>query len=703
MFSKLNLRQKIIILITVASSCVVVFASILWGYHDIKNLRREMIEDLATTASELSKGIRKDVKEDNRARVIRSLSSLRDNPGIISAWIVSVPSGKITSGYLNVTDYTRKNMELLDHNYVKTHIDKLNQNHKHAEFYDQSLLIKAEIIMDKQVVGYLYMFSSISKLQARIEEHAQVVLLISLLSIFLSMLLAYGMHRSISKPIVDLAKIMDTISRKKDYSLRIKVATGRDEVHELMSIFNEMISEIEHHTHLQKQSEAAVKKLAYFDTLTKMPNRQLFQEYLTLVIRNCKNQNQSCALFFIDLNKFKQINDSLGHEVGDLLLKSLADRIRVAIKPFDENNELDEDHINIVSQDERILASRIGGDEFTIIIPTVDKKKAESIANSIIQECGKPLLLGGQSISPSVSIGIAFYPDHALNQSDLVKAADLSMYKSKEKKLSTYTIYQTVIGEEFNRSMQVDQLLGEAVKSNDFTFLYDPIVNVATGKIIGAEMLIFCEKIAMFVPSRELFAKYQSESSKKQFLELVGNAVGALLSRVAPTSKDFLVSFKISLNQVESIEFWEYVLKKIDSNAMNPSNLILELPQDIFAIENKKITRNLTRLQEMGVHLAMDILSGSDTTLANLPQLHFDYLKIDKEFFENIIKEVSYIHIFKMLLDLSTRMKLQLIAEGIKYSEQVDFIRQYNCQYCQGSYYYEPLSREALLKEISNI
>lgn len=699
----LNLRQKIILIITIASTCVIIFASCMWGYYDSVNLRSEMIEDLTITTKELGKGMRKAVSKDDRKKIIRDLSSLKDNPGITSAWVVT-PKGKVIAGYLNITTYTKKNPDVLERSYIKKQMDLLNSNNKSAMFVDKSLALKQAIILDDSVVGYIYMFSTITRLEARTVEHIEIVGGISLVSILLSVLLAFRMHRAISRPITELAKVMDGVSRNKDYSVRVKVASSKDEVGELMTIFNEMIGEIETHTILQKQNEESIKKLAYFDTLTKMPNRRLFHEYLNLVIKKNDQNQESLALLFIDLNKFKQINDTLGHDVGDILLQNIAKRIKKSLNTHEEDEEGHQDQSTIVSNIDRQLAARLGGDEFTIVVPNACKNSAIEVAEQIIHNCKQPLTIAGQLMHPSISLGIAFYPKDADNETDLMKAADLAMYHSKQQRRGTYAIYEETIENEFSENTSLENDLREALVKNEFSLVYQPILDLGSNRIIGAEALIRWQH-----PTRGLV--YPNDFiAKCEEMHLIVDVGDFVIREACATSTklaalgiyNYFTSINVSPLQIESTEFMPKLTAALESSAVDPRNLMIELNESILLKNVENSQMRLNQMKELGLNLAIGDYGTGYSSLRYLAMLPFDYLKIDREFISNLLDNKNYRYLTKVMLDLSKTLELNTIAEGIECDDELDFLRNNNCQFGQGFHFHKPMPYKELVKLLSD-
>ncbi len=697
MFNSLNLKQKIILVIALSSSLVIIFASCLWGYYDRINLRREMVDDLTLTTNELNYGLRKIVSTKNKHQITKTLGSLKDNPGVISAWVLT-PKGKIIAGYMNITEFTKRNPQFFNRDFIVEQIKAVNSEKLSSKFFDNSLIIKQTIRYNDETVGYIYVLANLVRLEHRMSYHIQIVLLVTIISILFSVILAFKMHSAISKPILSLASVMDKVSRNKDYSVRIKIASQNDEITELMKVFNEMISEIESQNLLQKENEAAIRKLAYFDTLTQMPNRRLFHEYLDLVLKQSDKEKTITALMFIDLDKFKHINDTLGHDMGDVYLVTISDRLKASIK----ENQISDDELDqqaITDNIDKPLASRLGGDEFTIIIPNTTKEKVKALANKIVENCRQIIMLGDEEFDPSLSIGISMYPFDADNEDELLKSADLAMYQSKQKRAMVFTFFEDLC----KGDPTLEDQIREALKNKDFYLHYQPIYDIRTNKIIGAEALFRwkhpeqgviypddflykCEEMNIMMELGEITIKDACEK-----LRIINEA----------GFNDFIISINTSNSQFSDSKFFGLLEKYINLNKINPSQLILEVVESVLLTDINLVKKTIKSIKEFGIQLAIDDFGTGYSSLRYLALLPFDYLKIDYQFTSIMLENQNCQHVTDTILSLANKLDLKVIAEGIEYKEQLSYYLENNCNLCQGFYFDKAMPFDELLEKLN--
>ena len=425
-----------------------------------------------------------------------------------------------------------------------------------------------------------------------------------------------------------------------------------------------------------------LKYQANHDTLTNLPNRALFTDRLSQSIISAKRSNEKFALLFIDLDQFKQINDSLGHHIGDEVLIEAAHRIQDAIR---ENDTL----------------SRLGGDEFTVILKNVkDTKSVAKVAQKIVDVMNLPILSTLNKLHITSSIGISIYPDDATIESNLIKYADVAMYKAKDEGRNNYQFYSSDMTALAFQRVVMESSLRIAIKENQFIVYYQPQIDTTTQKIVSMEALVRWKH-----PSLGLIAPFKFISLAEETGLIV--QIDRLVMQIA--MKQFaqwykmglnpgLISLNLAMKQLNTKDYIEHlatVMKKFDFKA---SWLELEVTEGHVMSNPEASILKLQQLHELGISIAIDDFGTGYSSLSYLKKLPLDKLKIDRSFIKDIPDDEDDMAIAKAIIALAKSLKLTLIAEGVETKEQKDFIVENGCEIIQGYYYSQPLCSDDMQK-----
>jgi diguanylate cyclase (GGDEF)-like protein/PAS domain S-box-containing protein len=426
----------------------------------------------------------------------------------------------------------------------------------------------------------------------------------------------------------------------------------------------------------RKKSEKTIQFMAFYDGLTGLPNRNRFRQHLNEVLSHQKDQ--MAAVLFLDLDRFKIINDTKGHSTGDLLLQSVAKRLEKAV----QNDG---------------MVSRQGGDEFIILLEDIDKEKATQVAQRIIDEFSNPLELDHQEFFVSTSIGISMYPMDGEDEETLLKHADTAMYLAKENGKNNYQFYTSLLNDHSSRKMELENSLRKALELNQLVLYYQPQVELATGKIVGIEALIrwqhpehgmispaefipLAEETGLIVPIGKWILREACEQNK------------AWQNRGIVTIP---VAVNISVRQIQEEFFVDYVKEVLQQVGLDPHYLELEITETIMQnIEKSTVTLN--QLKELGIKLSIDDFGTGYSSLSYLKHLPIDKIKIDKSFVDDIIHHSNQGAMVKTIIDMGQNLNFTVIAEGIEKEEQVIFLKQNACEIGQGYFYSRPISAEQI-------
>lgn len=418
----------------------------------------------------------------------------------------------------------------------------------------------------------------------------------------------------------------------------------------------------------QKQK---INKLAYYDTITGLPNRAAFQEKVSKIIKD----KQATALFFIDLDNFKMVNDSFGHSVGDKLLSAVAERL-----------------CQIIMKD--AAAFRFGGDEFIIICPYHrEQENAEQFAQNIIKTLSQPYYIETNYFHINASIGIVFSHDSPPSCDDLLKSADMALYHSKEAGKGTYTFYSNAMGEAVLKKISIQNDLHKAIDNSEFTLYYQPIIDTQTERIRGLEALIRWQHPVKGLVGPEKFISIAEESGKMIDIGtwVIKSACNFLKELYELGYRDFHISVNVSAIQLLQNNFSALVCDVLSKENLPPGYLMLEITESVLIKSFDQIISTLLEIRKTGVKIALDDFGCGYSSLTYLRQLPIDVLKIDKTFVNDILQVNNKSCIVGSIIMLAKQMGLSVIAEGVENPEQIAYLKQYNCNAIQGYLISKPI------------
>ena len=409
-----------------------------------------------------------------------------------------------------------------------------------------------------------------------------------------------------------------------------------------------------------------IEELAYNDALTGLPNRVLLSERVQFAISLASRAQRTFAILFIDLDRFKQINDSLGHVFGDRVLVEVAERIKKCLRVAD-------------------TAARLGGDEFVLLLHDVDSRGAELTAQRLLDELARPLPLDGMSFTVTCSVGIAMYPEDGATLDDLIKNADTAMYRVKERGRSGFRFYQRQMNIDLLSRMKLDHAMREALERDEFRLHYQPQVDLASGRIVGAEALIRWTSAEMGAISPARFIPIAEESG---LIIAIGNWVLRQAVRQAAQwheqGLDLVVAINVSALQFQQANFVTAVSDAIQEVGLPPDRLEIELTESILIQDAQEALVRLQMLAALGVRLSIDDFGTGYSSLTYLKRFPIQKLKIDRSFVNGLPADESDGAIVTAIINLGRALKLDIIAEGVETEGQRRFLAQAGCDHFQG-------------------
>jgi diguanylate cyclase (GGDEF)-like protein/PAS domain S-box-containing protein len=435
------------------------------------------------------------------------------------------------------------------------------------------------------------------------------------------------------------------------------------------------------------QAQQRIWKLAYFDGLTDLPNREFFRERVDYAVRVAKRHDRQLALLFIDLNHFKRINDTLGHGVGDQLLQATARRLRESLRVTDTVGRLDTDS-------ETGDIARLGGDEFTILLSEIRRSEdARRVAERIFENLSQPLILSGHEVLVTPSVGIAVYPADGEDADTLLKNADMAMYYAKRSGTGHCQFFNPSMNDAALRRLTLETQLRRALERNELSLSYQPQVDTASGTLSGVEALLRWHSPLLgnispvdFIPLAEetglivSIGEWVLRTACAQTREW--HDTGIRMPRVA---------VNVSAQQFVQPGFADLVERILQETGVAPSTLELEVTESVLMKDADTAVATLTRLKAIGVQLAIDDFGTGYSSLAYLKQFPIDRLKIDKAFVKDITTDADDAAIATAVIAMASRMELGVVAEGVEEAAQVGFLKENLCDEIQGYFVSRPL------------
>ncbi len=429
------------------------------------------------------------------------------------------------------------------------------------------------------------------------------------------------------------------------------------------------------------RSNTELTKLANFDSLTMLPNRSFFLSNLQRALNHNLN-NESVALIFLDIDSLKLINDSLGHDAGDYLLKEVAERLRTCIRRTD-------------------AIARLGGDEFTIIVKNVKSQKDSSkIANKILKSLEPAFEFNNNRFFIGASLGLAHYPTHASNATELIKKADSAMYHSKSTAKGGYGFYNDSLKAIASKRMRLEQDLKKAIRDNEFVLFYQPRIELKTNKIKSVEALVRWQHPEKGLIMPDNFIPLAEEIG---LIDDLGEIVLRQACKQAKTwqddAKNLRVAVNLSVKQLQKDNINGKIFKILAEHRLEPSQLELEITEST-AMSN--IESNIIKLEELksaGIHIAIDDFGTAYSSLNYLKRLPINSLKIDRSFLIDFQKDnfnSKDAAIIRSIATLGKNLNLRIVAEGIETTDQLEFVTALGCDEVQGYYYTKPLTIKEL-------
>ncbi len=442
----------------------------------------------------------------------------------------------------------------------------------------------------------------------------------------------------------------------------------------------------------RKEAEEQAAFLAYHDNLTELPNRAMFEELLGLAIARARRHDVGVAVMLIDVDDFKLVNDSLGHEAGDELIRQLGERLREATRDTD-------------------LVARQGGDEFLLLLADLERTPssglpdgsetpaliAESVVTRIQEALRTPFEIGGTEVYVTASIGISMFPNHGQDALELMRNADTAMYRTKQMGPGGYLMYANVI-EDFRGKLSMTTRLRKAVENQNWMLHYQPIFDLLEGRMVGVEALIrWNDPNGGLVPPGEFIPL----AEEMGLIDVIGDWVVEELSRQGMSWRDdgleLEIGFNLSPRQLWQPDVAQRLMSRLESGGIDPRSVMVEITESAAMTDPDRTQRILWDLHGRGLRLAIDDFGTGYSSLSRLKHLPVDVLKIDRSFVRDIPDDPQAGNMVQAVIQLAAGLNMTPLAEGIETQDQWLFLVERGCRFGQGYYFCRPVTADEIL------
>ena len=659
----INIKLQAVTLLISGAALTLVFVFLF--SHEYFLFRQNLLDKLAVRSELVVSGSSDAMAARDHAAAQRILQALMVAPDVVSAEL-RLADGSVLAAFER-PDPAPESL-LLD--WLESH-----------GLIDTRLLFRRPIRSEDASLGELTVLGDLRSVYLSMGDFLVVAGLACLLVLILALLVLQRFVRSIAMPLDRLTRLVRAVIREKDYSLRAAV-TSRDEVGALSLGVNEMLSQIQRRESdlqsellVRKQAEERLDQLAYYDTVTGLPNRHFFNERLIHALNRALPFGESTALMFIDLDNFKIINDTLGHQLGDNLLNRVGERLATVLRSKD-------------------LIFRVGGDEFAVILEDVrSREHVASVADKLVNVFNKPLSVEHQEIFISASIGVSLAPEDAAEPTSLLRNADTAMYYAKGKGKNTYQLFQQAMkGQALNR-LALENSMRRALERQEFVVHYQPQYDLLSKRVLGVEALVrwmhpekglispaefipIAEETGLIVPLGEWVLR----TGCAQAASWDAQGLGALS-----------IAVNLSGRQFQDEGLVEKVIQVVWETGLDAQLLELELTESTVMDNSPANLRKLTLLRAAGIRLSIDDFGTGYSSMNYLKRFPINKLKIDRSFVDGLPDQPENLGITTAIIALAQSLKLEVIAEGVETQEQADALLARGCPHIQGYLISRPL------------
>ncbi len=703
-FRDLPIKQKLISISLLSSGAALFLACAGFFAYDLSAYREAELNKLASVAGVLAENSSAALIFEDPESATITLRALRAESKIVSACIYDA-DGNLFSAYSR------------DHDPSACPASESGA----SDARENSTVFSRPIVVQEESIGSIAIRSEPTDLYERLARYVSIMGLVMMASGLAILPIVSRLQRFISGPILRLVETSRHISADQDFSVRA-VSESQDELGVLVDAFNEMLEQIEvrdqalerHRENLEgevenrtaevqivnqelrrqisqrQNAEERIRYLAYYDGLTGLPNRQRFQELLQKALETAKYHRRLVGLLFLDLDRFKQVNDTLGHSVGDELLCEVTKRVLESVRFSDYVARWE-------GEAPKGQVSRLGGDEFTVLLTDLtEPQDAAKVAHRVLEELAKPLPVGGYELVTTASIGIAIYPFDGEDPGTLLRNADTAMYHAKSRNRNDFEFYTEAMNATAVRKLHLASRLRNALKEHALSLHYQPLFYAGSGELSGAEALLRWNDSEMGSVSPEEFIPIAEDTG-------LIVAIGEWVLRTACQQarawreagfRDIRMAINVSTHQLRQSTWVETVKRTLEEAGLSPGQMELEVTETAILHPDDVTSSSLEKLSEMGMGLALDDFGTGYSSLSYLRRFPMERIKIDRSFVSDITSDPEDAALAVAILAMAHSLQLKVVAEGVETLEQAEFLRSNGCHELQGYLLGRPVPAE---------
>ena len=705
-FRDTPIRKKLVVISLLSSGAALFLACVGFVAYELGAYREATFHKLKSVAGVIAANSWAALSFDDSASAATTLSALRAEKMIVTACIYGLDGHLFAAYYREGADGG-----CLD---VRPQVAE-------EQLEGNALSLSLPIVEEEESIGSIVILSEPIDFYKLLGRNAGIVGLVMLAAGMASLPLASKLQRFISGPILRLVETSRRISANRDFSIRA-VREGEDEVGVLVGAFNEMLEQIEvrdaelarHRDNLEEEveqrtaelksvneelrlqiahrerAEERTQHLAYYDSLTGLPNRRLFQERLQQAVTAARHRGHQVGLLFLDLDRFKQVNDTLGHSAGDKLLCEVSKRMMRCVRFSDYVSRPD-------FEEPQGEVSRLGGDEFTMLLTKISEAQdAAIVAQRVLSEMAAAIPVDDHELFTTASIGIAIYPIDGEDAETLLRNADTAMYHAKGHHSNKFQFYTEEMNITNARKLYLANRLRQALDRHELSLHYQPLRNAASGSVTGAEALArWTDPETGPVGPDEFIPIAEDTGLIMEIGEWVLRTACAQ-ARVWQNEgfREIRIAVNVSPHQLRQPGWPETVARVLRETGLSPVHLELEMTETAILQHDDATTAALRELDDMGVGLALDDFGTGYSSLSYLRRYPFDRVKIDRSFVGDITANPHDAALTAAILAMAQSLDLQVVAEGVETLEQAEFLRERGCDELQGYLFSRPLPAE---------
>ncbi len=545
---------------------------------------------------------------------------------------------------------------------------------------DTGLHLVEPVNLEYEKLGNVRLGMSIDQLRHDIAALRNRNLWLGALFLAASLLVSPPLVRRITRPLELLTASTEAASQGR-FEQRIDIQT-RDEIGTLAAAFNRMLGQ------LQQRNER-IRHLAYFDSITELPNRVSFKELLSLAIVRAPRYGHRGAVLYLDLDRFKLINDTFGHDAGDRLLQGFAQRLTSCLRSSDVVARLQDSETPTIA--------RLGGDEFAVLLAEIGTvEDAVRVAERILKLLEQPFDLGNQSAVVGSSIGIALFPDDGDEPDRLLKNADAAMYHAKEQGRNNVQLYRERLSVRNLERITLERELRSALEQDQLFMQFQPLIDLHDWQVVGFEALLRWRHPRLGLVGPGLFIPLAEETG---LIVPIGDfvmraacaqATGWAAAGLGP----FRIAINLSVSHLQQQNFVERLAEILAASGMPPELLELEITETMMMVDPQDTAAKLDVIRELGVMLAIDDFGTGHSSLSYLKRFPIDRLKIDRSFISDVASDRDDVAIVSAIIAMAHSLHIQVVAEGVETVKQLEFLRLRGCDLIQGFLISRPLAPE---------